>query len=50
MRTRYNIERNFSIEFENLMEEDVAQQENISKGQLQLGGAGPFNVSAYMKW
>ncbi|XP_064635967.1 AP-1 complex-associated regulatory protein-like isoform X2 [Lineus longissimus] len=48
LRTRYNVERDFSIEFENLMDDETQPEESVM-GRLQLS-SGPFTVSSYMKW
>eukprot|EP00105_Crassostrea_gigas_P044823 XP_019928971.1 PREDICTED: AP-1 complex-associated regulatory protein isoform X2 [Crassostrea gigas] len=47
LRTRYSVERDFSIEFENLMEDDPVQDE-VTRGQLELRTA-PFTVSRYVR-
>ncbi|XP_046369949.2 AP-1 complex-associated regulatory protein-like isoform X4 [Haliotis rufescens] len=47
LKTRYNVERDFSIEFENLMDDEP--QDDMNRGQLELT-SGPFTVSNYVKW
>ncbi|ESO89025.1 hypothetical protein LOTGIDRAFT_154100 [Lottia gigantea] len=47
LRTRYDVERDYSIEFENLMDEDNNQYE-ANRCQLQLT-SGPFTVSTYVR-
>ncbi|XP_052823432.1 AP-1 complex-associated regulatory protein isoform X2 [Octopus bimaculoides] len=48
LRTRYSVDRDFSIEFENLMDDEAVQDE-MNKGQLELQ-PGPFTVSSYVRW
>ncbi|XP_035826532.1 AP-1 complex-associated regulatory protein isoform X2 [Aplysia californica] len=47
LRSKYAAEKDFSIEFENLMDEEPPRDE-MTRGQLELE-CGPFTVSSYVR-